>query len=126
MFACWNACLKNEHMNQYWMALYRPTGYDPSIELDASDHHRIEALNREMADAGVTIFVGGLRPMQTVMSFAPQPDGEVVCKAGPNSGEERYVDGFWILRCRDIEEARGWARNAAKACRGSVEVRPFY
>lgn len=113
-------------MNQYWMTLYRPTGYDHSIELDASDHGRIEALNREMMDAGVTLFVGGLQPTKTVRSFVPQPDREVVSTAGPHFESEHYVDGFWVLRCRDMQEAQGWAHQAARACRGIVEVRPFY
>lgn len=113
-------------MNRYWMALYRPTGCDPSIELDVSDRHRIDALNREMQEAGVTSFVGGLRPVETVSSFVMQPDGEVVCKAGPHWVTDHYVDGFWVLECDDLQEAQEWGRKAARACRGSVEVRPFY
>lgn len=113
-------------MNQYWLALYRPKGCDPLVELDASDHRRIDRLNREMLEAGVTIFVGGLRPEETVRSFLPQPDGEVIGKDGPCSDSGHYVDGFWVLRCRDIQEAHDWGRKAARACRGSVEVRPFH
>jgi hypothetical protein len=113
-------------MNRYWLALYRPVGYDPSIELDATDRRRMEVFNREMRDAGVTIFVGGLRPGYTVTSFTPQPDGKVVGKAGPQFQGTHYVDGFWVLTCRDIQEAEEWAIKAAQACRGSVEARPFY
>lgn len=113
-------------MDQYWMAVYRPAGYDPLVELDATDHGRIDALNREMQDAGVTIFVGGLRPTETVSSFVPEPDAGIVCKAGPSAGGAYYVDGFWVLTCRNLEEAQGWGRKAAWACRGCVEVRPFY
>jgi hypothetical protein len=113
-------------MNRYWLALYRLRGYDPAIELDASDRRGIDVLNREMRDAGVTIFVGGLRPAETVKSFAPQTDGEIVSQAGPQFEGTHTVDGFWVLTCRDIQEAEEWARKAARVCRGSVEVRPFY
>lgn len=113
-------------MNQYWVALYRPKGYEPEIELNASDHRRIDALNGEMRDAGVRIFVGGLRPLETVRSVVLQPDGEVLSKAGPHSEVEHYVDGFWVLSCRNLQEAQEWGRKAARACRGSVEVRPFH
>ena len=113
-------------MDQYWLALFRPKGFDPSMELDASDRRAIDALNDEMVEAGVRVFVGGLRPEQTVRSFVLQPDGELLSTAGPHSMADHYIDGFWVLRCRDIQEAEEWGRKAARACRGSVEVRPFH
>lgn len=113
-------------MNQYWIALYRPKGFDPSTQLDASDHRRIDALNGEMLEAGVRIFVGGLCPEETARSFVPQPNGKVTSKVGPHSESGHYVDGFWVLSCRDLQEAQEWGGKAARACRGPVEVRPFH
>ena len=117
---------KDKAMKQYWIALYRTQGFDPSVELDASDRRRIDALNGEMLEAGVRIFVGGLRPGETARSFVPQPNGKVISKVGPHSESGHYVDGFWVLSCRDVQEAEEWGSKAARACRGSVEVRPFY
>ena len=41
-------------------------------------------------------------------------------------GDEEYVNGFWVLNVPSLEAAMDWGRQAAKACRASVEVRPFY
>jgi hypothetical protein len=38
---------------------------------------------------------------------------------------KQYVDGFWVLECESLEDALEWGKKAARACRGSVEVRPF-
>ena len=42
--------------------------------------------------------------------------------------ESRDVErrGFWVLEAHDLDEALTWRRNAAVACRASVEVRPFH
>lgn len=111
---------------QYWVSVYRPHGFDHSAALDAAARQEIDKLNDEMAAAGVRLFVGGLYPASAAKSVTLTSDGTFVTADGNYLTAGSYVDGFWILRCQDIEEALAWGRKAAAACRASVEVRPFY
>lgn len=113
-------------MNQYWITVFRPNGFDHSVSLDATARRDIDKLNDEMETAGLRIFVGGLRPTSEARSVKLCPDGTVTLGDGAYLTADCYVDGFWILSCRDIDEALAWGRKAAMACRASVEVRPFY
>jgi hypothetical protein len=36
------------------------------------------------------------------------------------------MGGFWILEAANMDEALGWARKGAVACRASGEVRPIF
>lgn len=111
---------------QHWVSVYRPHGFDHSAALDAATRQNIDKLNDDMVAAGVRVFVGGLQPQSEAKSVTLTPDGTFAAANGGYLQAYSYVDGFWILRCRDIEEALAWGRKAAEACRASVEVRPFY
>lgn len=113
-------------MPQYLITVHRPTGYNYQTSLDDSARHAIDTLNQAMKEAGVTVFVGGLRPIDEAKSFTLLPSNDVILKDGPYSASESYVDGFWVLTCSDDNEAQQWGRKAAFACRASIEVRPFY
>ncbi len=113
-------------LNQFQVAVLRPVGFDHAVSLDATARQDIDRLNDEMESAGVRIFVGGLRPTSEARSVKRDPDGTFIIEEGAYLRADSYVDGFWILLCRDIDEALAWGRKAATACRAVVEVRPFY
>ena len=112
-------------MTQYWVAVYRPNGYDHEALLDEGARRDIDAVNEEMEAAGVRFFAGGLRATSCAKVARPQSNGDVLVSEGPYLATTDYVDGFWILQCANLDEALSWGRKAALACRGSVEVRPF-
>jgi serine/threonine protein kinase len=109
---------------EYLIALYRPDDYDPSVETGAMERE-IDLLNDEMVTAGVRIFVGGLSSPNDARSLQIQPNGELFVTDGPYTETMEHVVGFWVLKAADMNEALAWGRKAAKACRASVEVRPF-
>ena len=109
---------------EYLIALYRPDDYDPSVETGAMERE-IDLLNDEMVTAGVRIFVGGLSSPNDARSLQIQPNGELFVTDGPYTETMEHVVGFWVLKAADVNEALAWGRKAAKACRASVEVRPF-
>lgn len=113
-------------MTQYWVAVHRPNGYDHAALLDEVARRDIDAVNDEMKAAGVRVFVGGLRATSCSKSVRPQSNGDVIVSEGPYVATTDYVDGFWVLQCANLDEALGWGRKAALACRASVEVRPFH
>lgn len=112
-------------MPQYLVALYRSNDYDPAKEDDAM-RRDIDVLNDEMVEAGVRVFVGGLKPTGSARSVWTRPDGELLITEGPQLKGEEHVGGFWVVEAADMAEALEWGRKASLACRAPVEVRPFH
>lgn len=108
----------------YLVAIHRLDNYDPSVE-DESMGRNIDALNDEMVEAGIRVFVGGLQSPSLAKSIR-LVDGKLETTDGHYLKAGECVGGFWVLKCADMEEALKWGRKAAVACRASVEVRPFH
>ena len=111
-------------MPQYLVAIQHPENYDPSLEGEAM-MREIGALNREMESAGARFFAGGLESASRAKTLRKQADGKVAITDGPYLEAKEYIGGFWILDCRDMDEALAWGRKAVQACRAAVEVRAF-
>lgn len=111
-------------MPQYLVAIHHPDNYVPSLE-DKAMHEDIHALNREMIDAGVRKFAGGLSSASAAKSLRAKADGEVLMTDGPYLETKEHIGGFWILETADLDEALSWGRKAVVACRAPVEVREF-
>jgi serine/threonine-protein kinase len=109
----------------YLVAIYHPDDYDPSVETEAMARE-IDVLNDELMAAGVRVFVGGLSPAGSARSLRVQPNGKMLITDGPITETKEHIGGFWVLKAADLNEALAWGRKAAKACRASVEVRPFH
>ncbi|WP_137151255.1 YciI family protein [Devosia sp. FKR38] len=112
-------------MTQFLVAIHRPNDYDPATMEDAAMHRDIGALNQQMVDAGIRVFVGGLAPISMSRGLRPQADGSVQVTDGPYSESKEHVGGFWVLDLPDLQAALDWGRKASIACRAPVEVRPF-
>ena len=110
-------------MPQFFVAIHHPNDYQPGAESEAMIRG-ISALNREMIAAGVRTFACGLSEEAT--SLRAQADGEVLLTDGPYLEAKEHVGGFWILETADRDEALGWGRKAARACRAPVEVRALF
>src|SRR5579863_1413414 len=112
-------------MPQYLVAIHHPDSFDSSTESEATVR-AIDALNEEMAAAGVVVFVGGLNPVRQAKSLRAQPDGKVRITDGPYLETKEHIGGFWILNAANLDEALAWGRKAVVACRAPVEVRAFF
>ena len=54
--------------------------------------------------------------------------GEVMITDGPFAETKEQLAGYYILDCKDLDEAIGWASKIPTECggaRGSIEIRPF-
>ena len=110
---------------KYLVTIHRPNDFDHATELDSAAGKAIDEVNDEMVAAGVRLFVGGLCATSTATSLILQANGEILVTDGPFLESKEYADGFWVLECRNLDEALKWGKKAALACRGSVEVRAF-
>ena len=51
-------------------------------------------------------------------------DGETVTTDGPFAETKEQLGGFYLLNCKDLDEAIAYAAKIPSAPMGSVEVRP--
>jgi hypothetical protein len=113
-------------MPQFFIAVHRAHGFDPAELGDPAIAQDIDAVNDALVAAGVRTFVGGLQPPIRAIALKRDQAGELSESNGLYLSSSDFVDGFWVLSVESIEEAIEWGRKAARACRASVEVRPFY
>ena len=52
-------------------------------------------------------------------------DGERMLTDGPFAETREQLGGYYLLDCRDLDEAIGWAAKIPDATHGSIEVRPI-
>ena len=71
------------------------------------------------------VFAGGegLQPVATATTVRVR-DGERMLTDGPYAETKEQLGGFYLLECKDLDEAIEWASKIPGAQNGSVEVRP--
>ena len=82
-----------------------------------------EAFGRAAAAAGVRLGGEGLQPSGTATTVRVR-DGETITSDGPFAETREQLGGYYLLDCRDLDEAIGWAAKIPGAQDGRVEVRP--
>jgi hypothetical protein len=82
-----------------------------------------EAFGREATEAGVMVAGDGLQPTATATTVRVR-DGERLLTDGPFAETKEQLGGFYVLECKDLDEAIEWAAKIPGAQTGAVEVRP--
>ena len=87
---------------------------------------RVEDVQREMRDAGVWVFSGGLEaPSTSTVLTAPRDGGEVLVTDGPFVELKEAIGGWFLLEADDLDAAIAVAAQVPAARHGGgVEVRP--
>ncbi|MFT3891233.1 MAG: YciI family protein [Anaerolineales bacterium] len=83
------------------------------------------ALMKEMKDAGALITQNGLAPTATATTVRVR-EGKPLITDGPFAETHEQLGGFFLLDCKDLDEALRWAEKIPHALYGSVEVRPLW
>ena len=97
---------------------------DASPEDMSAMMREYEAFDALVKEAGVLAGGEGLEPTSaaTTLRYA---DGGLVRTDGPFAETREQLGGFYVLECKDLEEALGWAAKVPDLpAGGSVEVRP--
>jgi hypothetical protein len=81
------------------------------------------ALTQEMQEKGVLVAGEGLYPTQTATTVRVR-DGERAVTDGPFAETKEQLGGFYVLDCRDLDDAIEWAAKIPGAQQGSIEIRP--
>jgi hypothetical protein len=93
-----------------------------------------EAMLQAFADTGAFterlqwdghfVFADGLEPATTATTVDGQGEKPAFTD-GPYLETKEYLGGFWVTEAADLDVALAFAAEGSKACRGTVEVRPF-
>jgi hypothetical protein len=73
--------------------------------------------------AGVLLGGEGLQPTATATTVRVR-SGERTLTDGPFAESKEQLAGYYLLDCKDLDEAIGWAARIPGAEAGAVEVRP--
>ncbi len=93
---------------------------------DAAAHHR--AVIDEASRRGVLRGADPLKPANTATTIRGEGRKTVITD-GPFAETKEQLAGYYILECRDLDDAIEWARKIPAACQGGegcVEIRPIH
>ena len=115
-------------MARYLLSVWHDDEYDLDIDLDSPDLQRVDtqvnALNEQLQRTGAWVFSSGLEPASSATVIRPTAAG-VSMTDGPYAETKEQMGGFWVIEAPDLDVALDWARQAATACEGPVELRPL-
>lgn len=83
------------------------------------------AFTRETRERNQFLAGEALQPTSTATSVRIR-DGRTVVTDGPFAETKEALGGFYLLECRDIDEAIEMAAKIPGARRGTIEVRPIW
>jgi hypothetical protein len=111
---------------KYLLSLYG----DESSDVDRTPEEMQEAMKawdaftQETRGAGAFLGGEGLQPTSTATTVAiSEEGGEPIVTDGPFAETKEQLGGFYLLDCKDLDEALEWARKIPMPS-GKVEVRP--
>ena len=81
------------------------------------------AFGEEMGAKGVLTGGERLQPAATATTVRVR-DGERMLTDGPYAELKEQIGGYYVLECKDLDEALEWAAQIPEAAFGAVEVRP--
>ena len=83
------------------------------------------AFGEEMGSRGVLTGGERLRPTTDATTVRVR-DGDVVTSDGPFAETKEQIGGFYLVDCKDLDEAIEVASKIPGAAHGSIEVRPIW
>ena len=110
---------------KYMLTLIMPEGgyEDASPEDMKAEMDRWAAFGQEAVEKGAFIAGEGLQESSTATTVTIPEQGDRVVTDGPFAESKEQVGGFYLLECKDLDEALEWAKKVPLPV-GSIEVRP--
>ena len=113
---------------RYMFLIYSQESDTP---LSPEEHERvISGHQRVMQDSsreGILLGVERLKPTSTATTIRMK-SGLPITIDGPFAETREHLAGYYILECRDLDEAIEWGRRIPTVCQGAegcIEIRPI-
>ncbi len=84
-----------------------------------------QTLLKEAQEAGVLESSTGLSPITNATTVRVR-NSQTLITDGPFAETHEQLGGFFVLECKDLDEAIRWAAKIPHAQYGSVEIRPLW
>lgn len=104
---------------------------EPTTEPDQAEWAAVMAEYLTFGEtAGAAGVIGGGEALQdtrtatTIQVTGGAKGGDVITTDGPFAETKEALGGFYLLDCKDLDEALSWAAQIPGAWHGRVEVRP--
>lgn len=99
---------------------------EPTPEEWAAVMAEYQAFGEKAGAAGVIVGGEALQPVSTATTVKVfgGAGGDVTTTDGPFAETKEVLGGFYLLNCKDLDEALHWAAQIPGAWHGMVEVRP--
>ena len=109
-------------MARFLLSVIQPDGPAPPPPMLARIMRDVDAVNREMDEAGVTVLRAGLSPARDAKVVRAQ-DGRMLVTDGPFAETKEHIGGFALIDVADRDAALAWAHKIAAATTLPIEVR---
>jgi hypothetical protein len=118
---------RTNEMPRYLALIYRP---EPEQETcDSQEFQSLfrayEAFSRRAVAAGVRQAAAALHPSSMATTVRVR-DQRMLITDGPFAESKEQVGGFYVLECKDLDEAIEWVAQMPNAVDGAIEVRPIF
>jgi hypothetical protein len=90
----------------------------------AAQYHAYYAFTKDIIDRGLMQGGEALQPTNTATTVRVR-NGETLTTDGPFAETKEQLGGFYIVHCKDLDEAIEIAAKIPGAHDGSIEVRPI-
>ena len=107
---------------QYLALIYNTEGNDDVDWETLIGQYR--AFGEEAGAAGVLGGGNALEPVSTATSLQVR-NGKMSLVDGPFAETKEQLGGYYLLECKDLDEALHWAAKIPTARYGTIEVRPI-
>jgi len=111
---------------RYLLLIYTNESADQSAT-PAQQAAVMEAYNtftREVHASGAFLAGEALQPTSTATTVKIR-NGKVTTTDGPFAETKEQLGGYYLVNCKDLDEAIRWAGKIPGAAFGSIEVRPI-
>jgi hypothetical protein len=105
------------------LLIYDAEQLNPDEEPDPAVLDEYWAVDKAATEAGAMISSQALQPTATATSVRIR-DGKTLITDGPFAETKEHLGGYYLLECKDLDEAIGYAKMIPGARTGTVEVRP--
>src|SRR5688572_14517296 len=109
---------------QYILLIYNKENFDVSEAEMAAEMEGYNAFTKEVRDRGLMVAGEALHPVNTATTVRVR-DGKSMITDGPFAETHEQLGGFYILDCKNLDEATEMAAKIPGARKGSIEVRPI-
>jgi len=112
---------------RYMFLVYSAEGEaSPEAMQNVALSHR--ALMEDATQRGVLCAADPLKPVGMATTVRTK-NGKSITTDGPFAETKELLAGYYIIECRDLDDAIDWARRIPTACyggEGCIEIRPIH